>query len=266
MISREFDLAKWYSDVGADDLVAASPVDKFAEKKSQDLVNQDTVMTNTKLAQPEKKIPSIAQAATLAATLAENAATLADLEKAVREFDGLLIKKTANKTVFAEGNPKAKIMLVGEAPGANEDMEGRPFCGVSGKLMDEMFAAIGHSRAKNLYITNTIFWRPPGNRRPTPDELAICKPFVEKHVALVNPDLLVMVGSTAAEALKGDKSAMSGQRGKFSKYSNRFLERVIPAMVIFHPSYLLRQPSQKKLAWQDLIKIKHFIEGKIHNI
>ncbi len=261
MVSREFDLAKWYSDVGADDEIASVPVNKFTEKESQ-----DSSMANTEPLQPEKKRPSISQATMSAAALSENAATLADLEKAVRGFDGLLIKKTANKTVFAEGNPKAKIMLVGEAPGANEDMEGRPFCGVSGKLMDEMFAAIGYSRAKNLYITNTIFWRPPGNRRPTPDELTICKPFVEKHIALVNPDLLVMVGSTASEALKGDKSAMSGQRGRFSKYSNRFLPREIPAMVIFHPSYLLRQPSQKRLAWQDLIKIKHFIEGKIRNI
>lgn len=199
-------------------------------------------------------------AAKKAKELADKAKTLDELREAVCAFDGLAICKTATKTVFADGNPKARIMLVGEAPGANEDIEGIPFCGASGKLLDNMLASIGLSRAENAYITNTIFWRPPGNRRPTPEELDICRPFVEKHIALMNPALLVMVGGTAAAALVDDKTNVSRLRGKLHTIKNYYNSNDYKVIVTFHPSYLLRSPQQKRLAWQDMLLIQDMLQ------
>jgi DNA polymerase len=178
----------------------------------------------------------------------------------VLNFDGCQLKKTATKTVFSDGNQQADIMFIGEAPGANEDIQGIPFCGDSGKLLDNMLLSIGLNRT-NIYISNSIFWRPPGNRRPTPDEIAICLPFVEKHIALVNPKLLILVGSTAVSAVMNINDPMSKMRNRFFSYNNNYLSKPIDIAAIFHPSYLLRQPSQKKLAWQDLLLIKHFINS-----
>lgn len=152
-------------------------------------------------------------------------------------------------------------MLIGEAPGANEDMEGIPFCGQSGKLMDEMFAQVDLTRKDNIYITNTIFWRPPGNRKPTPEELQICKPFLEKHIALINPELLVLVGATAVEAILDTKQGITGLRQKFFDYTNTYMNKKVKSTAIFHPSYLLRQPSQKRLTWSDLLFIKNHLKG-----
>jgi len=188
--------------------------------------------------------------------IADQCQTLEELRQALENFDGLSIKKTANNTVFSDGNPNADIMAIGEAPGANEDEEGIPFCGVSGKLLDQILASIDLIRATNLYITNSVFWRPPGNRRPTEEENAVCLPFVEKHIALVRPKLILLVGSTSASALLNSTETISRLRSKFHQYQNRYLESPIPVAVIFHPSYLLRQPLQKKTVWFDLLKIK----------
>ena len=186
----------------------------------------------------------------------EQCNNLIELRQAVESFEGLSIKKTATNTVFADGNPDADIMAIGEAPGANEDEEGIPFCGMSGKLLDQVLASINLTRAKNLYITNSLFWRPPGNRKPTLEENAVCLPFVEKHIAIVKPKLILLVGSTAASALLNSTETISRLRSKFYQYSNIYLESPIPVAVIFHPSYLLRQPLQKKTVWFDLLKIK----------
>ncbi|MGN7661192.1 MAG: uracil-DNA glycosylase [Anaplasma sp.] len=195
--------------------------------------------------------------------IAEACHSLAELREAVESFEGCDIKKSSMNTVLADGNPNAKIMLIGEAPGSSEDREGRPFCGASGKLLDKMLAAIDLSR-ENTYISNTIFWRPPGNRRPTDFELAVCRPFVEKHIALVAPDIIVLVGGTACYALLDVPESVSKLRGRFHKYTNSFLERPITTAVIFHPAYLLRQPMQKRLAWEDLKLIRAYIErGKV---
>ncbi|MBS0236182.1 MAG: uracil-DNA glycosylase [Proteobacteria bacterium] len=191
-----------------------------------------------------------------ARNLADACGSLEELRKAVMAFDGCEIKKMAVNTVFADGNPKAEVMLVGEAPGANEDQQGIPFCGQSGKLLDNILASIGLSR-QNAYITNTIFWRPPGNRRPTPEELRICRPFVEKHIALVGPKLIILVGSTAVEALLENTMSMHEMRGQYYTYHNRYLKQPIQTAVIFHPSYLLRQQSKKKEMWLDVQKIKY---------
>jgi DNA polymerase len=182
--------------------------------------------------------------------------TLEELRALVEAFDGCDLKKAAQNTVFGEGNPQAKILVLGEAPGAKEDEEGRPFCGQSGQLLDRALGALGLSRDKNLYITNSLFWRPPANRKPTADELALCKPFLEKHLALIKPDLILLVGATALEALLGITTPITKLRGQYFDYTNPFLEKPITATPIFHPSYLLRQPGHKKTLWFDLLKIK----------
>lgn len=192
--------------------------------------------------------------------IADACTTLEALRAAVEAFEGCALKKLATRTVFADGNPTSSLMLIGEAPGADEDREGIPFCGVSGQLLDRMLAAIGRTR-ETFYITNTIFWRPPGNRNPNDDELAICQPFVEKHIALVNPKHLVFVGGIAAKSLLGGKEGITRLRGKKHSYKNDYLDASIPASALFHPSYLLRQPSHKALAWRDLLAIKAALEA-----
>lgn len=183
--------------------------------------------------------------------------TVEELEAVVRSFEGCMLKKTATNTVFSAGNRQAKIMLIGEAPGANEDLEGIPFCGESGKLLDSMLNTIGISRAHNLYITNTLFWRPPGNRRPTEEELAVCAPFVIRHIELIAPKFIILCGSTATNSILTTAEPISRLRRQFHRYSPPYAAgEFIKTAVIFHPSYLLRQPSQKRLMWEDLLKIK----------
>lgn len=191
-----------------------------------------------------------------ARAIADQCNSLEELRFAVEHFEGLSIKKTANNTVFADGNSNADVMAIGEAPGANEDEEGIPFCGASGKLLDRILESIDLTREKNLYITNSIFWRPPGNRKPTIEESAACLPFVEKHIAIIKPKLILLVGSTSAAALLNSTETISRLRANFYQYKNDYLDESIPMAVIFHPSYLLRQPLQKKTVWFDLLKIK----------
>ena len=162
------------------------------------------------------------------------------------------------KTVFADGTPTAKLMLIGEAPGAQEDVQGVPFCGPSGQLLDKMLAAISYSRAENAYITNSFFWRPPGNRTPSTEELAICQPFVERHVALIDPALIVLVGGTAVKAVL-QMEGITRMRGKSYTYRTPYSEKTYPVQVIFHPSYLLRAPVHKRITWQDLLAIKQML-------
>lgn len=200
------------------------------------------------------------KAAAEAKILAEAANTLEELREAVMQFDGCLLKRTAKKTVFSDGNPLANVMLIGEAPGENEDEQGIPFCGKSGQLLDNSLKTIGLERIENLYISNTIFWRPPGNRTPSPEEVAICAPFVKKHIALKNPDLLLLAGGVAGSVL-GNTDSVSKMRRKFHSYTNEYLTKEIPAVVIYHPSYLLRQPGQKAAAWQDLLMIQEFLQS-----
>jgi DNA polymerase len=192
--------------------------------------------------------------------LANRATSLDELKNIIENFDGCELKNFATNTVFADGTRGAPILLVGEAPGAKEDEEGIPFCGESGILLDKMLEAIGLSRKNNVYITNTIFWRPPANRRPTSSEIAICRPFVEKHIALAKPKLIILVGSTAITSLLGKEFGISEVRQEIHQYQNEYLDKPISTTAIFHPAYLLRQPMQKKTTWYDLLKIKDFIE------
>jgi DNA polymerase len=188
------------------------------------------------------------------------AKTLDELRGYVENFDGLSIKGIARNTVFADGSPTADILILGEAPGETEDIEGRPFCGQSGKLLDAMFKTIGLPREK-LYITNTLFWRPPGNRRPEKSELLMCRPFVEKHIALVNPKLIVYMGDTALKALIKTPLTITKARKNIFEYTNEYLEKPIKTTPTFHPSYLLQSPSKRKDAWGDLLFIKNLIKS-----
>ncbi len=230
----------------------------------------EEIIANEPVALRQKKTSSVEQTITpsqagsreiidYAHSVAASCINLEQLRDAVHNFTGCSLKKTATNTVFADGNARAKIMLIGEAPGANEDITGVPFCGDSGKLLDAIFSCIGYNR-ENLYITNSIFWRPPGNRRPTSDEIAICLPFVEKHIALIKPELIIMVGATAVASVMDLHEPMSKIRRKIFNYQNRYLSSAIKCCAIFHPSYLLRQPSQKKAMWEDLLWIEEFLK------
>ncbi|MDQ7246926.1 uracil-DNA glycosylase [Dongia sedimenti] len=186
---------------------------------------------------------------------ARNAQSLEELQAALTRYDGVSLRKTATNLVFADGNPKAEIMLVGEAPGADEDRQGLPFVGVSGQLLDRMMAAIGYDRT-TFYITNVCFWRPPGNRKPTEAELAAQQPFVLRHIELVRPKVLVLVGGSSAQMLLGTTEGITRLRGKWFDYRSDGLDQPIPALPIFHPAYLLRQPELKREAWRDLVKLR----------
>lgn len=253
--------------MGADEALENVPQSRLVEKPAVVPILQSIPSHPGALPKREEKsnaVPAHATPIEQARTLAEKCTTLEALRDAVKNFDGCALRKTATNTVFADGNPQSRVMLVGEAPGANEDLQGIPFCGASGKLLDDMFSWIGLSRQKNFYITNTIFWRPPGNRRPTPEELAMCRPFVERHIALINPAVLILVGGTATAALLDPHAGITKLRGREYRYSNDYLSNPIPTFAIFHPSYLMRQPLQKRTAWHDLLRIRFFLEaGKL---
>ena len=192
--------------------------------------------------------------------LAESATNLQELKAIVENFDGCALKNFATNTVFTDGRPDAKILLIGEAPGATEDEKGIPFCGESGKLLDKMLNTIGLDREKNIYITNTIFWRPPANRRPTPEEIKICKPFVEKHIELLSPKMIILIGGTATTALLSKKESISYIRKNYYSYTNQYLKKPIFTAALFHPAFLLRSPYKKKDTWYDLLKIRDYIQ------
>jgi DNA polymerase len=191
---------------------------------------------------PEAAIQSAREAARTAPTLE----VLRDL---LEKFEGCALKSTATRLVFADGNPQARIMFVGEAPGREEDLEGLPFVGRSGKLLDRMIAAIGLDRT-SAYIANVIPWRPPGNRTPTPQETQICLPFIQRQIELVNPDVLVTLGNPSTQTLLSTRDGIMKTRGRWFDYDTG--TRIIRALPTFHPAYLLRSPSYKRLAWQDL--------------
>ncbi len=191
---------------------------------------------------------SAEDAAQVALARAGTARTLDELKAALEAFDGCALRLTAKNLVFADGNPTARVMLVGEAPGADEDRMGLPFVGRSGQLLDRMLAEIGLDRS-SVYVANIVPWRPPGNRTPTPQEVAICLPFIERQIALADPDILVCLGGPSAQALLGVKEGILRARGQWFAYDTGL--RKVRALATLHPAYLLRQPLQKRLAWRD---------------
>lgn len=268
------ELMRWYLNTGVDETISDLPVDRFVEVPVAPVRMADSSAperTSATSAESEKAasrqtsgtdLPKGAEAAIHDAVgLAAAANSVADLHAALEGFDGCALKKTATNLVFTDGNPEARILFIGEGPGADEDRQGLPFVGPSGRLLDRMLASVGLDREKVL-IANTVFWRPPGNRTPTTAEIAICMPFVERLIEVVDPQILVALGGAAAKTLLAQSQGIGRLRGKWYSYSTPRLPAPIDATAMFHPAYLLRSPAQKREAWRDLIMIKQKIAEK----
>jgi uracil-DNA glycosylase len=254
-------LLVFYLEAGVDCALAEEPLDRLSEPE---LIAEVGVSAAPNLRaavpMPSARIESTpgTEAAILSAREAARVApSLEALRALLEQFEGCALKSTATRLVFADGNPQARIMFVGEAPGREEDLEGLPFVGRSGKLLDRMIGAIGLDRTK-VYIANVIPWRPPGNRTPTPQETQICLPFIQRQIELVNPDVLVTLGNPSTQTLLATREGIMKTRGKWFEYDTGL--RVIRAMATFHPAYLLRSPSYKRMAWQDLRAIAKALE------
>jgi DNA polymerase len=272
------ELLAFYQEAGVDALLGETPVDRFADEtptiaptpaavataatirpetagRGQPPVERTVVLARDLDARSRAgAAPPSPDAAIMAAReAARSAASLEDLRAILDRFDGCGLKGNAKQLVFADGNPKARLMFVGEAPGREEDIEGLPFVGRSGKLLDQMTAAIGLDRG-SVYIANIVPWRPPGNRTPTPQESSICLPFVLRQIELVDPDVLVCLGNPSTQTLLSVKEGITRTRGRWFKFNTG--TRDIKAMPTLHPAYLLRQPLSKRLAWRDFLAIK----------
>ncbi len=199
------------------------------------------------------------EAASDARARARGARSLDELEKILAEFDACPLRFTAKNLVFADGNPEARVMFLGEAPGADEDRIGKPFMGRSGQLLDKMMKAVGLDRS-SAYIGNIVPWRPPGNRNPTPQEVAVCRPFVERQIELVDPDIIVCLGAPATQTLTGTKDGILRTRGRLFPYT--LPTREVKLLATLHPAFLLRQPVQKRLAWRDFRALRALLDGK----
>ena len=253
-------LLTFYLEAGVDCALFEEPVDRLSESERPETFKAVSPATETNAARASRPLPASVVSTTepmpapdaVIATAREAARTAASLEilrDMLEKFDGCALKSTATRLVFADGNPKARIMFVGEAPGRDEDIEGLPFVGRSGKLLDRMIASIGLDRTK-VYIANVIPWRPPGNRTPTPQETQICLPFIQRQIELVDPDILVTLGNPSTQTLLSTREGIMKTRGRWLQYDTG--ARVIRAMATFHPAYLLRSPSYKRMSWQDL--------------
>jgi len=221
--------------------------------------NLSTEISSDSIGNNSGKFLSLNEIILSAESRAKSAKNIDELKKIVENFDGCNLKKMATNTVFADGNVNSKIMVIGEAPGNQEDIEGIPFCGDSGELLEGILKSINLTRAKDFYITNAIYWRPPGNRRPTDEELSICRPFVEKHIELFAPKIIILVGSTAMNCLIKTNEPISSLRGKIIEFKPHYLPHGCKILTIFHPSFLMRQPSKKKLIWKDMINLKNYL-------
>ena len=264
------ELLAFYLEAGVDTALDEAPIDRFADP--------GTTLPQPAPARPVAAVPAAAapsgfrsedrarptpaagplplppdSAVMAAREEAKNAQTLDELKAILSGFAGCTLRATATQLVFADGNPEARVMFVGEAPGRDEDIEGLPFVGRSGKLLDLMMAAIGLTRA-NAYIANIVPWRPPGNRTPTPQESAICLPFTLRQIELADPDVLVCLGGPSAQTLLGTREGILRTRGRWFAFQTG--RREIRATATLHPAYLLRQPLQKRLAWRDFLAIK----------
>jgi uracil-DNA glycosylase family 4 len=254
------ELLAFYLEAGVDAVLDETAIDRFAdppETSPPPAIGRPAVDGGAGPAAPITAAapgPLPPDSAVMAAREeAKNAKTLAELRSILDGFTGCTLRATATRLVFADGNPQARVMFVGEAPGRDEDIEGLPFVGRSGKLLDRMMAAIGLTRA-NAYIANIVPWRPPGNRTPTPQESAICLPFTLRQIELVDPDVLVCLGGPSAHTLLGSRDGILKTRGRWFTFHTG--SREIRATATLHPAYLLRQPLQKRLAWRDFLAIK----------
>ena len=243
----------WQVELGADEAIGEVAVNSYEEKAKPKVAKKPAAAVAAPMVAKEVDIASAA------ARLAAGCDDLDALRAAVETFEGCALKRGARNTVFSDGKPAARVMIVGEAPGRDEDREGKPFIGRSGQLLDKMLAAIGLNRnaedaGEAVYITNVLPWRPPQNLDPLDEEKAIMKPFLMRHIALVKPDVLLMVGNPSNQILLETEKGVTRLRGQWYSVAG------IPALPIFHPAYLLRAPAQKKLAWADLLMLKAKLE------
>jgi uracil-DNA glycosylase family 4 len=261
-------LLAFYLEAGVDCALTEEPVNRLADPDALPAAREaasPTPLRTVPAATPAAANPASRGEATVApeaaiASAREAARTAPSLEALralLEKFDGCALKFTATRLVFADGNPQARVMFVGEAPGRDEDIEGLPFVGRSGKLLDRMIAAIGLDRT-SAYIANVIPWRPPGNRTPTPQETQICLPFIQRQIELVNPDVLVTLGNPSTQTLLSTREGIMRSRGRWFDYDTG--TRVIRAIATFHPAYLLRSPSYKRMSWLDLRAIAKALE------
>lgn len=245
------ELLRWYVEMGVDAVVEEAPRDRLAEAR------RPVVPERQEAVPAARHVAAPGDATEAARQLARSAPDLDALRALLERFEGCALRATAKSLVFADGNPAGRVMFVGEAPGAEEDRIGKPFVGRSGQLLDRMLAAIGLDREK-VYIANIIPWRPPGNRTPTPQEAAVCQPFIERQIELADPDILVCLGGPSAQALLGTKDGILKSRGRWTTYATG--KREIKALATLHPAYLLRQPLQKRLAWRDFKALRAALE------
>jgi uracil-DNA glycosylase len=254
-------LLRWYIEMGADEAIAFEPEDRLAPAAASvpppampaPIRGQST--RPVPAAPPPALTESLGEAAQSARRLASGADSVAALATLVAQFDGCPLKRTATNTVFTDGNAAAPVMIIGEAPGADEDRIGRPFVGRAGQLLDRMLAAIDLDRS-GVLITNVIYWRPPGNRTPTAAEIASCLPFVFRLIALVHPKVLVLSGGTAAGALLAQSQGITRLRGRWFDLAIPGLNEPVPTLPMFHPSFLLRTPDRKRETWRDLLSLR----------
>jgi uracil-DNA glycosylase len=265
------DLIAFYLDAGVDALLGEEPIDRFADEvapappvpvrpPSPPLPGKGRGSSDSGIAAPNiAAAPPSPEAAVMAArAAAKSAESLEKLRALLDTFEGCMLRTTATQLVFADGNPKGRVMFVGEAPGRDEDIAGIPFVGRSGKLLDLMMQAIGLGRT-HVYIANIVPWRPPGNRTPTPQESAICLPFIHRQIELADPDILVCLGQPSTQTLLGTKEGITRTRGRWFKFDTG--SREIRAMATYHPAFLLRSPLQKRLAWRDFLALKKALAG-----
>jgi len=254
-------LLRWYVEMGADEAIGAEAADRLAPPETSIQSPKIPVTGSRQLPHPVPAAPppalteSLGEAAQSARRLASSADSVEALAALVARFDGCPLKHTATNTVFTDGNPTAPVLIIGEAPGADEDRIGRPFVGRAGQLLDRMLAAIGLDRS-GVLITNVVYWRPPGNRTPTAAEIASCLPFAFRLIALVRPKILVLSGGTAAAALLPQGQGITRLRGRWFDLAVPGLDERVPTLPMFHPSFLLRTPTRKREAWRDLLSLR----------
>lgn len=243
----------WYRAAGVDLAVGEEPVDRFAQRPPQRVAASPIAAVETAQAERPAEAQPIGGDPSEARNLAASAQTLDELQDILGSYNGCGLKLRATQLVFADGNPEADIMLIGEAPGAEEDRQGKPFVGKSGQLLDRMLAAIGLDRDK-VYIANTVPWRPPGNRTPTPEEMALCLPFLHRQVELVAPRLVMTLGGPAMQTVFSTTNGIIKMRGKWAPVT--IGNHSVDAIATLHPAYLLRNPPAKEQAWRDLLSLK----------
>jgi len=277
--SALLDALKWQIAAGADEAIGDQPVDRTAVKAAaREKPAAAPGLAEAPVAPPQgppaaaappptqasKRPASLSSASETQASaqrLAAEATTIEELRAALEAFEGCPLKATATNLCLYDGNPDSRIMIIGEAPGAQEDRQGKPFVGPAGQLLDRMLAAIGLDR-EQVYITNLLYWRPPGNRNPTTSEIASCLPFLARQVEILEPKLLLLVGGMSAKTLLNRSEGILKLRGRWADYHHPRLPEPIPALPTLHPAYLLRQPAQKREAWRDLLSFAEAMERK----